>query len=299
MSLHDAVTEWTEIRGRSMEMVLDAGAVSVAVIHGAAVLDSGPTISDVHARSALPSVSEWVGRLQGRSVQQSEVCLGSRGRRFVEAAEDPVLGARPGELHLGIYDGDRFVGRILACSAKSSSVLRRRLNAIAPPLRKQLVDADRRLREATPNKPGFAILDANAEVRFADAIARAWLDVHAIRLSVAHELMQLAASGRRASCFSAVGTEARLGVLEGDGIVYLAELRPAQPLLLDAASHLTPMQRKVADFASTGSTVQEIACALAVAPDTVRTHLREIYRRLSVGNRVELSRAMKQNPGMC
>ncbi len=129
--------------------------------------------------------------------------------------------------------------------------------------------------------------------QFADAAARPWLDVHEVELSIGREVVQLASTGGRQVLFSVLGAEVKLTALEGrGGVIYLTELRPAQPLRLSAGAHLTPMQRRVAEYAATGSTVVEIARSLAVAPETVRTHLREIYRRLAVSNRVELLRAM-------
>lgn len=63
------------------------------------------------------------------------------------------------------------------------------------------------------------------------------------------------------------------------------------------ASHdedrLTPMQRRVADELVTGCTIAEAAEALGIAPETVRTHLKEVYRRLGISTRAELARALR------
>lgn len=51
---------------------------------------------------------------------------------------------------------------------------------------------------------------------------------------------------------------------------------------------LTTRQREIADLASHGLTVEEIAAATQRAPDTIKTHLKSVYRTLGVANRLEL-----------
>lgn len=51
---------------------------------------------------------------------------------------------------------------------------------------------------------------------------------------------------------------------------------------------LTVRQREIADLASHGLTVGEIAAATRRAPDTIKTHLKSVYRALGVANRLEL-----------
>ncbi|HJL14688.1 MAG TPA: helix-turn-helix transcriptional regulator [Sandaracinaceae bacterium LLY-WYZ-13_1] len=55
---------------------------------------------------------------------------------------------------------------------------------------------------------------------------------------------------------------------------------------------LTPRQRQVAELASFGATVNEIAAHFEISPHTVRQHLKHVYRALGVGNRVELVRTL-------
>jgi DNA-binding CsgD family transcriptional regulator len=51
---------------------------------------------------------------------------------------------------------------------------------------------------------------------------------------------------------------------------------------------LTSRQREVADLASHGLTIDEIAAATCCTPNTVKTHLKSVYRALGVANRIEL-----------
>lgn len=53
---------------------------------------------------------------------------------------------------------------------------------------------------------------------------------------------------------------------------------------------LTPRERQVAEYATYGSTNSEIARGLGIGMETVKTHLRQIFLKLEVCNRVELAR---------
>lgn len=56
---------------------------------------------------------------------------------------------------------------------------------------------------------------------------------------------------------------------------------------------LTDRQREVAELASHGATVDEVAAHCGISPHTVRQHLKHAYRKLGVANRVELARALR------
>ncbi len=53
---------------------------------------------------------------------------------------------------------------------------------------------------------------------------------------------------------------------------------------------LTPRERQVAEYATYGSTNSEIAQGLGIGMETVKTHLKQIFLKLEVCNRVELAR---------
>lgn len=55
---------------------------------------------------------------------------------------------------------------------------------------------------------------------------------------------------------------------------------------------LSKTQIQVARRAAEGATLREIARLMGRSQDTVRSHLREVYRRLDVANRLELARAL-------
>ena len=55
---------------------------------------------------------------------------------------------------------------------------------------------------------------------------------------------------------------------------------------------LSAREMMVAQRCADGETYKEIARNLNIAPSTVRNHLAAIYRKLSVGNKAELIRAL-------
>lgn len=89
------------------------------------------------------------------------------------------------------------------------------------------------------------------------------------------------------------GAAVSLQTLDGpDGAAHLVTLRAARPVTLSPEVLLTPTQREVAGFAAEGATVKEIAQALGRHVETVRTHLRDAYRRLDVASRIDLARTL-------
>lgn len=52
--------------------------------------------------------------------------------------------------------------------------------------------------------------------------------------------------------------------------------------------HMTPKEQQVAKFVCQGVSNEEIAMKLGMRPGTVKTHLRNIYRRVRVKNKISL-----------
>jgi DNA-binding CsgD family transcriptional regulator len=68
------------------------------------------------------------------------------------------------------------------------------------------------------------------------------------------------------------------------------------PLQLEAAFGLTPREAQVCQQLAAGRTDGQIASALGMSYWTVRAHLRKIFIKFDVGNRVELARALSLKP---
>ncbi|RVU42435.1 LuxR family transcriptional regulator [Lujinxingia sediminis] len=82
----------------------------------------------------------------------------------------------------------------------------------------------------------------------------------------------------------------RVQRVEGDagvGRLVHVEIAPRAERAPDFA--LTEMQRRVAEYARSGATVNEIARAMGRSPHTVKTHLKSVYERLGVASRLELA----------
>jgi DNA-binding CsgD family transcriptional regulator len=60
---------------------------------------------------------------------------------------------------------------------------------------------------------------------------------------------------------------------------------------------LTPTEHSVADVVAQGTTNREAAARLFLSPHTVDFHLRQIFRKLGIGSRVELARVVLQHDG--
>jgi DNA-binding NarL/FixJ family response regulator len=61
-------------------------------------------------------------------------------------------------------------------------------------------------------------------------------------------------------------------------------------------NELTAREAEVLELLQDGHTNSEIAEALAIGIETVRTHARSIYRKLGVPSRQELARRAQQEP---
>ena len=65
---------------------------------------------------------------------------------------------------------------------------------------------------------------------------------------------------------------------------------------IQGAELLTPREAEVLEFLQAGSTNAQIAHSLSIGIETVRTHARNIYRKLGIGSRRELRRMARQDP---
>jgi DNA-binding CsgD family transcriptional regulator len=129
------------------------------------------------------------------------------------------------------------------------------------------------------------------------------LEASTARLEHAKALAALGSALRRAR----QPTEAReplrralelAGVCGAEGLyehvrseLHAAGSRPRRDALSGVGA-LTPSERRVVDFAAAGRTNRDIAQELYVTPKTVEVHLSNAYRKLGIGSRRELGRAL-------
>jgi DNA-binding NarL/FixJ family response regulator len=67
-------------------------------------------------------------------------------------------------------------------------------------------------------------------------------------------------------------------------------------LNLQGSDLLTPREAEVLEMLQDGSTNAQIAHQLSIGIETVRTHARNIYRKLGIASRRELARLVRQDP---
>ena len=79
-----------------------------------------------------------------------------------------------------------------------------------------------------------------------------------------------------------------------DAAAYASRHRHAHVEAVSGLASLTPTERKVAELVADGLTNREVGARLLMSPDTVKTHLSAVFRKLGVRNRqavvMELSR---------
>lgn len=143
-----------------------------------------------------------------------------------------------------------------------------------------------------PAGPATLLLNTAGEVTLGAGATAAWAAVHELR----RELARLHADPGLAGALRAgrVACEAR--VMQGAaGDHMLVDLRAIPPLAAPVAAQLSTVQAAVAEYAAAGATVGEIAATIHRSPETVRTHLKRVYKTLGVSSRVELAAALGQD----
>lgn len=98
------------------------------------------------------------------------------------------------------------------------------------------------------------------------------------------------AQSRRLGVEIFAGSEIRLVRLDGaEGVRYLVNIDRAERMRLNPRIWLTDRQIEIAEYAAAGATGVEISDTLDLSAHTVKTHLKNIYRRLDIGCRAELA----------
>ncbi|HEY6781302.1 MAG TPA: response regulator transcription factor [Thermoleophilaceae bacterium] len=69
-----------------------------------------------------------------------------------------------------------------------------------------------------------------------------------------------------------------------------------ESLNLEGSDLMTPREAEVLELLQEGATNAQIAHSLSIGIETVRTHARNIYRKLGIGSRRELGRLARQEP---
>lgn len=146
------------------------------------------------------------------------------------------------------------------------------------------------------------IVGQTGEVELASEDGQRWVDEVGVRDALRVVALGLR-SGHAASVAIQLRTQSRalipvtvvrlVGRMGDRFLVTPCSGDQASPTPPSPRDMLTAAQREVVDLLLTGATLAEIGEALGVSAETVKSHTKNIYARLGVGSRVELSQALK------
>jgi DNA-binding CsgD family transcriptional regulator len=200
------------------------------------------------------------------------------------------------QLRLVVYHRGQFVAWIGALRGPGERPFDRadvrRVTPIAGVLADALIAAEEAERARTPAEGIDIVLGACGSVELASDSAGALLALPGFD----EELCAWARAAREGGTPPSLlrGYRVRWTQLSGaGGNRHLLRLEPIPALRLHPTHVLSDMQREIAELAAAGATGPEIARMKALAPATVRAHLRQIYERLDVACRAELARVLQ------
>lgn len=204
------------------------------------------------------------------------------------------------DLRILVYDGHRCVGWLGALRHSGSKPFGATAPRAAASGAQWLVTAAiaaTRAEDLGRPSSGSLLFRPDGTLEIACAVGAVWLTAkRASRLS--SNVRCLDSSGADAHPLLAIeGTSVSFVRLAGDGPTrYLCILAPAARVVWPVLLRLTPRQCEVAELAAVGATAKEIGLHLDISVETVRSHLKAIYQRLGVANRVELASARRNDP---
>ncbi len=135
------------------------------------------------------------------------------------------------------------------------------------------------------------VTDATGEPQYSCEQGAGWLadSTFATRLA---ELVR-SSQGKPLTPRALGGALVRLSRVRGDeGELYCAEVSELTTWTPHKISYLSTRKRQIAQLAAFGATNAEIARSLDVSPDTVRSHMRQIFDELEISSRIELAHAV-------
>jgi DNA-binding CsgD family transcriptional regulator len=203
------------------------------------------------------------------------------------------------ELRALVTDHDEFTGWFglhrRGRGNRFSQAERELLSAVMPRLKTALVSLDaidRKLQE----RDIAAVFQPDGSLDHASRAFVEWADTD--RLAYVRRRIRDTDAGKdRAGIEHLETAEVRVirldaGFDTADGVRYMVTVDRAELWTLRPEHRLTERQLEVADFARVGATAREIADTLDISKNTVKQHLKNIYRRLGIGSRAELADVM-------
>ena len=194
------------------------------------------------------------------------------------------------QLRMYAYQGSRFLGALITTRGRKTEHFTRRDEARVRPLIPALVSALLSAEHRDGAAPGDLVVRPNGTVEFASEEASAWLMRPGFKEALKAAVKSLERGQPCPPCHTLRDANASWSRLHGEGAHrYLFHVTPAPSVMLSCTAILSPTQRKVAKALAAGGAIAEVALDLGVSAETVRTHTKEIYRRLNVSSRMELA----------
>lgn len=199
------------------------------------------------------------------------------------------------QLRLLVYSGDRFIGWVGGLRRVGSSRFTRadarRLQPYRDAIASALVQADAAERAGCVEEACDLFVRPDGYVEYASERGRRWLEDTGNAVLVRRWARDLDRDGQSPRHLG--GWPLRWSRLSGRrGSRLLLHVSPPHAVVVHPIGRLTTRQREVAKLAAAGATVPEIARMTERSPETVRSHLREVYQRLDIASRAELARVV-------
>lgn len=200
-------------------------------------------------------------------------------------------------LRLIVEDDGQVLAWVGAVRTAGSAAFSRQDVRRMAPITASVVDAvvvlSRTLRAEHPDLPGDLICDAQGRVIAASAAGRRWLDETAVARHLRARVRQLDRGRSPPPAPPFVDAKVtRLDAGKGAPVSYLVHLSRRTLRTRARDAELSAAERRVAERAAGGATINAIAHALERSPETVRHQLKAAYKKLDVTSRVELARAL-------
>ncbi len=265
-----------------------------AIMANLATPETTDAINDNRVRDfSRPSLLERSSFVEDTALWEPEVFLESLPYQTMMAP----IGMRYQQRILA-YHGRRFLGWLGLARSHGTGPFtpahRRLLQPLVKPAITALLTAERLERASQPEEAGDIVMCPAGRVLHTSQHGRAWLELPGFAPALTTAVVHLDRHGTQHS-LAAGGVTAHVLLVRLDGmgeVRYLAHVSPLESLVMHPDAPLTPKQRQVAYYLAAGATIRETADALNISTETVRTHLRAVYRRLMVANRVELAQAL-------
>lgn len=190
-----------------------------------------------------------------------------------------------------LYDGNRFLGwlGLARCGGDRFRPEEEELAASAIQQFKAAVAAAEALEGELLDDELFAIMTPNGDIEHTSEPFARWRTPDRSDY-LRRRVRDTDADTGRDSIEIYNGAEVRLVRLDGPtGVRYLVTVSRPELLRLRPLAWLTDRQREIAEFAASGATTYEIADVLDLSRHTVKTHIKNIYRRLAITSRTELA----------